>query len=439
LLSANKDRTLVIIGLDGLSSKTAELVGLGSAVHDLVSTIPPYTPPSWTSILTGVNPAKHGIIGWQKMDSETGRVSLVTSRDVRYPRLPQMLSQKDLRSVLVNVPLTYPFHWADSDRMTIVSDWAAPRQAIFPSKTEREYREYLVEPPHQWARTSAEDYVEKVREYTERRMELYHELIQTLNWNLFFVVFSETDWLFHAFPEILQLQVPTACRAIFRMLKEFISEAMSLSDYGLIVSDHGFRIVDRIFYLNEALADAGFATYKRVHSRLMNYVKRRVPQNLLRRICAATHQSVSAVSYVLKNAEACMFEPGTWGIHLRPGVRPMDVRRVLTEYSEIEEVVSSATLYRGQYLRELPQLFAIPARRVAFSHNVGRGLMEKTWRGEHDIRGVFCPWGEAIQSPKESRHAHRVYDIVPTVLRFFGLPIPADIDGRPLEGVFQQG
>src|ERR687895_2703800 len=35
-----------------------------SASGTLVSTIPPYTPPEWTSIFTGVNPGRHGIFGF---------------------------------------------------------------------------------------------------------------------------------------------------------------------------------------------------------------------------------------------------------------------------------------------------------------------------------------------------------------------------------------
>ena len=35
-----------------------------SASGYLTSTVPPYTPPGWTSIFTGVNPGKHGIFGF---------------------------------------------------------------------------------------------------------------------------------------------------------------------------------------------------------------------------------------------------------------------------------------------------------------------------------------------------------------------------------------
>ncbi|MGH2748837.1 MAG: alkaline phosphatase family protein, partial [Actinomycetota bacterium] len=36
----------------------------GGASGILTSTIPPYTPPGWTSIFTGVNPGRHGIFGF---------------------------------------------------------------------------------------------------------------------------------------------------------------------------------------------------------------------------------------------------------------------------------------------------------------------------------------------------------------------------------------
>ncbi|MEB3691339.1 MAG: alkaline phosphatase family protein, partial [Caldisphaeraceae archaeon] len=68
----------VMLGLDGLSPqiltnalKKAELPNLqriisNGEVHTLVS-IPPVTPIEWTSIATGMNPAKHGIWGFTKI------------------------------------------------------------------------------------------------------------------------------------------------------------------------------------------------------------------------------------------------------------------------------------------------------------------------------------------------------------------------------------
>ena len=145
-----KKPRIAVIGLDGANKTTAKLIGIKSQLHDFISTIPPYTPPSWTSILTGVNPAKHGIIGWQKVDKRSLKSKIATSRDVKYPRLPEVLSSANMKSVIINLPMTYPFDWADPRTTIVVSDWIAPRQSIFPKRLESKYRKYLVDPPHQW-------------------------------------------------------------------------------------------------------------------------------------------------------------------------------------------------------------------------------------------------------------------------------------------------
>ena len=74
----------IMLGLDGLSPqilsnalKKLELRNLRKIIengqlHGLIS-IPPVTPIEWTSIATGVNPAKHGIWGFTKIYNNNGK------------------------------------------------------------------------------------------------------------------------------------------------------------------------------------------------------------------------------------------------------------------------------------------------------------------------------------------------------------------------------
>jgi len=73
----------------------------------LKSTILPLTPMAWTSIATGVNPGKHGIFDFVKFD-ESYNTRLVTSFDVKYPRIHEMVALKGLKSVCINQLLTCP-------------------------------------------------------------------------------------------------------------------------------------------------------------------------------------------------------------------------------------------------------------------------------------------------------------------------------------------
>ena len=435
-----KEKRVVIIGLDGANKVTAQLTGLKkSETYEFISTIPPYTPPAWNSILTGVNPAKHGVIGWQKVQLKKNKVGLATSRDVKYPRLSELLESANLKSILINLPMTYPFNGLKKkDNTIIVSDWAAPQQTIFPEKLEAKYKEYLTDPPHQWAKHEKDEYPRKVKEYTETRLNLYYDLLEKEDWNLYFVVFSETDWFSHIFPQILEGRDVHLVKPTFKLINEFIDTAKSIADFVFIVSDHGFEVKDKIFYVNEALAENGLIKYSRIKSKLVNVAKRTIPEKILDKIVAKTNASASAISYTAQTADAFMVEPANWGIYLRNKNKIEEVKNALRNYDEVLDVIEVDKIYKGPYLSKMPDLFVIPKKRVEFSHELMGKITEKTYKGDHEIHGVFSAYGEHIKENIEFKKHPCVYDIVPTVLHIFDLPIPKDTDGRVLMEIFEE-
>jgi len=433
-----KQKKIVIIGLDGANKTTASLVGVDTKLHDFISTIPPYTPPSWTSILTGVNPAKHGVIGWQNVDLKGNKVGLVTSTDVKYPRLSEFLERANLKSVLINLPMTYPFNGIKERKNTIIiSDWAAPKQDIFPQKLRERYREYLIDPPHEWIKYGKKEYPRRVKEYTETRMNLYYDLLEKQDWNLYFVVFSETDWFSHVFPQILEKKDTNIVKPTFKLINQFIEETKSIADVVLIVSDHGFQVVDKIFYVNEVLARKGLIKYNKLRSQLINVTKKIVPRKLLETLIQA-NASRSVLSYVIQDADAFMIEPETWGIYLKNKNKIKKVVEALKTYEEVSDVIEFNKIHKGPYLSKMPDLFVIPEKGVEFSHELKGKITEKTYRGDHEIRGVFSAYGEHIKESIKFERLPRVYDIVPTVLHILGLPIPRDTDGRVLIEIFEE-
>ncbi|ASJ01309.1 alkaline phosphatase family protein [Thermococcus gorgonarius] len=434
-----KNKKVVVIGLDGANKTTAKLVGVDTQLHDFISTIPPYTPPSWTSILTGVNPAKHGIIGWQKVSKLSGKVSLATSRDVKYPRLTEILEEANLKSILINLPMTYPFNGIRKKENTIiVSDWAAPKQAIYPEELEKKYSEYLIDPPHEWSKHKKSEYPKRVKEYTETRMGLYYDLLERQDWNLYFIVFSEIDWFSHIFPQILEGNDTHIVAPTFRLIKKFIETAQAVSDVMFIVSDHGFEVKNKIFYVNEALSEKGFIKYRKSKAKLVKIAKRTLPKKILNRITEKTKISSSAVNYVAQNASAFMVEPATWGVYVRNMGKKKEIMKALSEYEEVFDVLEFGMVHKGPYLKNMPELIVIPEKGVEFSHELGKGPMEKTYKGDHEIHGVFSAYGKHIKEDIKFEKLPRVYDIVPTVLHVFGLPIPNDTDGRVLREIFEE-
>jgi len=433
-------KKIVIIGLDGVNNKIANFFGMGKSVYPFISTIPPYTPPSWTSILTGVSPARHGIIGWQKISKLNDKVGLTTSLDVKYPRLTEFLDKNNLSSILINLPMTYPFEGITHKKNTIiVSDWAAPRQAIFPRRLENLYKEYLIDPPHQWAKYDKSEYPKRVREYTESRMPLYYDLLERHDWDLYFIVFSETDWFLHMFPQLLEGKHISSVSSTFKLIRDFIEYAKSFADILFIISDHGFQVVTKTLYINEILARAGFIRYDNFKLKLLSKVKKVFPEEFLLKLLSATGKSSSIMSYTTSKADAFMVEPATWGIYLHDKTQRDKVTQVLKQYSEILDVIPVRLLYEGPYIRTLPDLFVIPNKGVDFSHELKGTIFKNTYKGNHELRGMFFVHGDDINNDFITfEKLPRVYDIVPTILHIFDLPIPVDIRGRVLKEIFNQ-
>nr|WP_240009219.1 alkaline phosphatase family protein [Halobaculum rubrum] len=76
------------------------------AVGDLESQLPPWSPSAWPSLYTGVNPGNHGVFDLISFDGYDW--DLVDRGDVHEHAIWELLDQRGLRSVEVNVQVTDP-------------------------------------------------------------------------------------------------------------------------------------------------------------------------------------------------------------------------------------------------------------------------------------------------------------------------------------------
>src|SRR5215510_3512693 len=75
---------------------------------NLDSTIPPITPPAWTSFMTGMNPGKHGVFNFTKYDPTDHSIRYANASNRRMPTIWQLLSALGWSVGVFNVPMTYP-------------------------------------------------------------------------------------------------------------------------------------------------------------------------------------------------------------------------------------------------------------------------------------------------------------------------------------------
>src|SRR5437588_6393931 len=118
-LRSNKRPRLFILGLDGSPlpllrklmaagdlPNLARAFEKGSAV-EMNSSLPDVSAVAWTSINTGMNPAKHGIYGFVDRKPGTMSIEVMTAAHTKARTVWELVSDAGRRAVAINVPLSY--------------------------------------------------------------------------------------------------------------------------------------------------------------------------------------------------------------------------------------------------------------------------------------------------------------------------------------------
>lgn len=474
-------KRVCIVGLDGVGLNNilnflnaAALNGVSSIINKgYVSSfisLPPYTPSAWTSIFTGVNPGKHGVYCFFKVSRSDGfKVSPTSSYDVMYPRIFEMLNMYNLRSVVINAPLVYPVHGlVGLENLVVVSDWASPKQFIHPKQYEEKYREYLIEPPHEWwiVRNNVKSYVRFVEVFLGKRIDLYYELLEGEEFNLFIVVFSELDWLMHRIPDIVAGKQLNLAYKVLSLIDRFIRRAREICDLVILVSDHGFKTSRIVLSVNSILASNDMITFKSrfnigklLRLKVQNVALftnddtrgfSSIPSIIFRNLftlvkkIVMNHSScrLGSIISVLTNidyprSKAFMIEPDSWGIYVDGGYLDV-VRRIFSNIRFVRGVLRKEEVFWGPYVEGAPDLILIPQDYVSFDVLMRTEPMYLSCTGDHEPHALVAFHGDDVLPTNSVGNEIRasIYDLVPTILAYMGLPIPGNTDGKPLIDVF---
>jgi predicted AlkP superfamily phosphohydrolase/phosphomutase len=117
------DHELVAHLIEGGELPTLASLSTAGAFGPLRSTIPAFTPTAWSSMLTGMNPASHGIFGFSTNPNRaTRRLDSAASR--AGTPLWRLLGAAGIRSAFITVPFTYPAEPIDG---IIVTGFGGPQ------------------------------------------------------------------------------------------------------------------------------------------------------------------------------------------------------------------------------------------------------------------------------------------------------------------------
>ena len=269
---------VMILGLDGLSWSLArklrplmpclnELMD-GAAAGPMRSTRPEISPTAWTTFFTASPPAEHGVYGFTDFAPNAYDVRLNASGDVKSPFLWDWVGLSGRRSVVLNVPMTYP---AMPVNGMMVSGFVALsyERAAHPAWLAQRLKEsgYRLEADFEKVHQDREVFLQDLSAALEGRMRLLSALGDT-PWDLFVLVITDTDRFFHFFlKEYLEGGPVTEYGdRFFRRVDDAVGQVLELARAKaadgpltlVMLSDHGFAPTEREFHLNRWLAAHGF-------------------------------------------------------------------------------------------------------------------------------------------------------------------------------------
>ncbi|SEV98892.1 alkaline phosphatase family protein [Natrinema salifodinae] len=465
----------------------------------LESQIPPWTPSAWPSIYTGVNPGKHGVVGFVGYDGYDWHVT--SNDDVREHPLWTLLDRNDRSSVVVNAPVTHP---PDEFDGAVLPGFLGPEDpACHPEGLLAEVREaigeYRVYPNYTRDDDSlSED--EKLAEYENlirMRGDAFRYLADRFDPDFGFVQFQKTDTVFHEFGGKDRYIDP-----VYEATDEQIAAILDDCDPDrvFIVSDHGMGPYDGYeFRINEFLRDEGYLETTTGGKGMPSWtpMRRRLregeecdtwePGTVARAASIAARFGVTAsrirtalervgladlaIEYApggvsrtaneqVDFAESKAYVRARTELGVRINLEGRDPHGVVpqAEYEQLREeliralqgveapngepffetVAPREQYFHGDYLDETVDIVTIPAD---FEHALSEqvGPVDRFGPAEpwnHKLDGVFVAAGEGIDADAAVDRAH-IFDVAPTIMAAIGVPYSDRMDGSVVPVVDQ--
>ena len=470
-----------------------------SSVDSLRSQLPPWTPSAWPSMYTGVNPGKHGVYSFLHFDGYDWDV--VNRSHVKEYAIWELLSRKGLSSVVVNVPATHPPR--EFDGVLLPGYMAPEDPESHPpdvwDELDTELDGYSLYGDTLRSNRSDTEVADDLRDLTRMRGDAFRYLVADRDPEFGFVQFQGTDTVYHQFPDNEAL-IRRVYSAVDREVGDILDSCNP--DLTLVVSDHGLGPMDgREFRVNEYLRDSGYVTTTTTGSGMPSWKSivsqertneggsggmKAVAKTALDQAARVgiTSQRIGAFlrrlgleDWVLETVPVDLVRTGTEQIDFPVSSAYMRVRTEMgvrlnldgrepagvvsdTAYEQVrteliaaleqlrtpdgdpvfQDVFRREDVFDGPYTDDAPDIVTVPHNfdHLLVSTLKGDTFGDPTEPWEHKRDGVIMAAGDRIDTDTDLGGAH-LFDIAPTILASFGLPVAERMDGAPLEFVDSTG
>jgi predicted AlkP superfamily phosphohydrolase/phosphomutase len=280
---------LLIIGLDCAEPSLVferwrdELPNLGRLIERgsygrLTSCTPAITVPAWSCMMSGRDPGELGIYGFRnRVDRSYGNMGVADARAVRVPRLWDLLGEQGWRVAVVSVPGTFPPRPVNGDLIGCFLTPSTRSPYTYPPELAEEIRawvgEYVLDVPNFRSEDKARIFRD-IDTLCAQRFAVAEQLIASRDPDMLMLVDMGTDRIHHAAWKYMDpahpLHEPGSPYAevihdYYCRLDARIGSLLARCDAQtavLVVSDHGARPLMGGFCVNEWLIREGYLALK---------------------------------------------------------------------------------------------------------------------------------------------------------------------------------
>ena len=435
-----------MIGLDGfpwtLARRLIEegvMPNLGALAEegDLVqmdSVYPTISGVAWSCFQTGKNPGKFGIYGFAELTSGMDLFVPDTSH-LRSRTIWEILADHGKKSICLGVPVTYPPRPVDG---IMVGGFLSPslEKAVYPRSALPELIRlgYRIDIDPVKARESLDYFKKENLEVLEGRIRTLFACWEKDWWDLLMVHFMDSDRVNHFMFKYSQTREGGFESENHRYFFDFYSRIDQMlgkvrsrlrEDQTLIIlSDHGFCPLKHEVQLNYWLADRGYLEFDHPPAHDLDF------------------KAISPRSraFSLVPGRVYLLREGVWGPgRLSPSQAEDLLGRIIEELREMagpggekvcRKVFRREEVFSGPFLDTAPDIVIDPQDGFDFK----AGLKQSGCFTSGPINGMhtFSDALVLIRGRKEYSRRPVIWDLAPTLLEIFDIPLPPDLDGVSL-------
>lgn len=464
----------------------------------LRSTIPPITSVAWYSLITGVNPGKHGIYDWGNKKTNSMEFTPVTATRGSGVPFWTYLNKSGVRVGLFNVPMIYPAKEINGFMVTGLPDTPQfNEKTFFPTDLYHDLKDrfcgfYVDDMLNILKQNGIEDYFLCYKKVNELNTRIAIDLIKKYDVDIFLTNYLISDHLNHFAQDFSYVE---------RAYEDVDSQLGAFRKYFpdanfIIFSDHGSRRIHKTFLINKWLYEKGFlildkkkyreltindlenviayvlqkkfvatGLVEKLIRKAMRYTTIILKPLIWKRMWAVLEKRYPELTDIFLNKDDCDLSKTTafcsvvgniYFNKTNKGDAIIDTLKAELSKIRIEgsdrklfsEVNRSSELYYGDKIADAPDIltycgdseYDLDINVYNFAKNP-EGLLRLQrslgGAGDHTKMGILIMSGYGfVKMPAEDRINASIMDVVPTLFALYDVPLSKDFDGKVLLETF---